>query len=251
MIPSAMLHNEVSVKDHGFHLRQVVVVPIEVSPSSLDHADFGVGELVDCLVKEFRVWNKVRVENSDEFASGNVQASFECTGLESCAIVSMQVMNIDALLAQRFNRFTSDVLRFIGRVVQKLNFQKFGGIVDLGYRLDQSLNYKHLVIDGQLDGDRRQRRKSGWLGYTLFVSQIQIDQLIAMQPVNCQDDQDHEIRDEHKHVKAVQDVVLARLVEKLFVRTRWNEEMLQVLKEALGQELQSNHKSPVEQSLES
>jgi hypothetical protein len=45
--------------------------------------------------------------------------------------------------------------------------------------------------------------------------------------------------------------VLARLVEKLFVRTRWNEEMLQVLKEALGQELQSNHKSPVEQSLES
>src|SRR4030095_2109444 len=119
-------------------------------------------------------------------------------------------------------------------------------IVDLGYRLDQSLNYKHLVIDGQLDGDRRQRRKSGRLGYTLFVSQIKIDQLIAMQPVNCQDDQDHEIRDEHKHVKAVQDVVLARLVEKLFVRARWNEEVLQVLKEALGQELQSNHKSPVE-----
>jgi hypothetical protein len=55
-------------------------------------------------------------------------------------------------------------------------------------------------------------------GYTLFVSQIQIDQLIAMQPVNCQDDQDHEIRDEHEHVKAVQDVVLARLVEELFVR---------------------------------
>jgi hypothetical protein len=70
-----------------------------------------------------------------------------------------------------------------------------------------------------------------------------------MQAVNCQDDQNHEIRDEHEHVKAVQDVVFARLVEKLFVRARWNEEMLQVLKEALGQELQSNHVSPVERDL--
>ena len=59
----------------------------------------------------------------------------------------MQVMNIDALLAERFNRFASDVLRFIGRVVQKLNFQKIGRIVDLGDRLDQSLNHKHFVID--------------------------------------------------------------------------------------------------------
>ena len=72
-----------------------------------------------------------------------------------------------------------------------------------------------------------------------------------MQPVNCEDDKDHEIWDEHEHIKAVQDVVLARLVEELFVGAGRNEEMFQVLKKALGQELQSNHKSPVEQSFES
>ena len=68
-----------------------------------------------------------------------------------------------------------------------------------------------------------------------------------MQAVNCQNNKNGKIRNEHEHVKAVQDVVLAGLVKKVFVRARWNEEMLQVLKEALGQEVQSNHESPIEQ----
>ena len=78
------------------------------------------------------------------------------------------------------------VLGYIG--ILQIDFIYAGNDEFGGDRLDQSLNYKHLVIDGQLDGDRRQRRTSGRLRYTLFVSQVQIDQLIAMQPVNCQDD---------------------------------------------------------------
>src|SRR5689334_21398839 len=175
-----MFHHEVPVEDHGFHLSQMVVVAIEVSPSSLDHSDLRVGELVNGLVQELRVGNKVRVKDGDELTCGHLQSGVEGARLESKAIVTMQVMNVDALPAQGFDRLARHVLGFIGGVIQQLNLQQLGGVPDLGHRLDQPLNHKHLVVDRQLDRDCRQRLESGWLRYTPSVSQIQVDQLIAM-----------------------------------------------------------------------
>src|SRR5262245_21713524 len=219
MIPAAMLHDEVPIQNHGFHLRQVVVVPVEVSPASLDHPDLGVSELVDGLVQELRVWNEIGVEDGNELASGDLQASLQRPRFESEAIVSMQIVDIDALPAQCVNRLASHVLGFVRGIVEELDLQKLWRVVDFRHRLDQSFNNEHLVVDRELNCNRGQRLESPWLGYTLLVSQIQVHQLIAVQTVDRQDDQDGEVRDENEHIKSIQDVMLSRLVEEIFIGT--------------------------------
>src|SRR5262245_47729930 len=246
-----MFHDEVPVKNHGFNLRQVVIVSVNVTPAGLDHPDAWVGKVVNGLRQKFWVGNEVCVENGDEFALCDPQARFEGACLESSTIVAVQVVNVNSLLAPQFNGLPSHMLRFIGRIIQKLNFKKLGGIVDSSYRFHQPLNHKHFVVDWQLDRDRGHRLESQRLGYTLLISQIQIDQLISMESVNRQNDKDDEIGNENQHIKGIQDVVLASLVEEEFIGARRNEKMLQILKNALRKKMQYNHKSPINWSRQS
>src|SRR5262245_48740605 len=113
-----MFHDEVAVKNHGFNLRQVVIVSVNVTPAGLDHSDAWIGEMMNGLPQELGVGNEVCVEDGDEFAFCDPQSRLQGPCLESNTIVAMQVANIDSLLAPQFNGLPSHMLRFIDGIIQ-------------------------------------------------------------------------------------------------------------------------------------
>ena len=68
---TAVLENEVSVEQDGFHLGEEGVVAVEVGPAGLDHADAGLGEVVDDLHEPVGRGDEVGVEDGDELAAGD------------------------------------------------------------------------------------------------------------------------------------------------------------------------------------
>ena len=54
-----------------------------------------------------------------------------------------------------------DAARLVGRIVQHLNLEQLARVVDARDRLDQPVRHVHLVVERQLDGDRRAAATSG------------------------------------------------------------------------------------------
>src|SRR5262249_9398800 len=106
-----MFHDEVAVQNHGFNLRQVVIVSVNVTPAGLDHPDAWVSKVVNGLRQKLGVGNEVSVENGDEFAFGDPQSRFESACFESNTIVAVQVVNVNSLLTPQFNGLPSHMLR--------------------------------------------------------------------------------------------------------------------------------------------
>ena len=58
-----VLDGEVTVEENGLNPSQKRVTAVDVPPSRLNHADFGVGELWNHLFEEVRPRREVRVEH--------------------------------------------------------------------------------------------------------------------------------------------------------------------------------------------
>jgi hypothetical protein len=87
----------------------------------------------------------------------------------------MQVVNVNSLFSERLYNLASHMLRFVSRVIQKLNLQQLGGVIDFRHRIHQPFDDEHLVVDGQLNrhGRKLQEGLRVWNG--LLVSQVKID----------------------------------------------------------------------------
>ena len=66
-------------------------------------------------------------------------------------------------------------------------------------RLDQPVDDVHLVVKRQLDRDRRQRvEASERHGLLVLVLHVQIHKVVAVPPVNSEDDEDEKVQGENE-----------------------------------------------------
>src|SRR4029077_4176620 len=93
----AVFDDEMAVEQDGFDLREERVIAIEVSPTSLRHADFGILEIRNGAADAIGFGDEVGVEDGDEFAVGSFQPIFVREGVEAFAVGAMNVADGNAM----------------------------------------------------------------------------------------------------------------------------------------------------------
>ena len=126
---------------------------------------------------------------------GDLQAGLERAGLVAGAVGAMDVVDVDALRGEAPHGELGDLAGFVGRVVEHLDFEQLARIVDPADRFDQPIDDVHFVVERQLDRDRGQRvEPAGGHRLLVLVLHVQIHKVVAVPPVNGEDDQDEEVR---------------------------------------------------------
>ena len=77
-----MLKFEMTIEEHRLDPGEHVEGSVEVTPAGLDQPDALIGEIVDGLLQEVRIWDKVRIKNEQILALGRLGAIFQRAGLE-------------------------------------------------------------------------------------------------------------------------------------------------------------------------
>ena len=90
----------------------------------------------------------------------------------------------------------------VGRIVENLDFQQFCWILDLTGGFDQPLHNVKLVVDGQLHRNSRLNLENRFrLGNFVFMLQVQVDKVVAMNSVSGKNDKDAQVGNENDDVK--------------------------------------------------
>ena len=116
----------------------------------------------------------------------------------------MHVSNVHAACSVPADSQLSNLGRFVGRIVQHLDFEQLARIVHLADRIDQPVRDVHLVEDRQLNRDRRQglqRRQR--LGHVPLVFHVKIHKVVAVPAVDGQDAKHEKVRDENQRISQV------------------------------------------------
>ena len=101
-----------------------------------------------------------RYETSHTGFAGNAAADvFRLRCSRDSAVGSPDVGDVDALVAPRRDELGHDRGRLVGRVVEDLDLEAIGGVVHPRHVVDQPVRHVDLVVDRELDGDRRPRRR--------------------------------------------------------------------------------------------
>ena len=90
-VAGRVLDDEVAVEEDRLALGQQAGVAVEVVPADLDHADLGVGEVVDHVVEDVDRRDEVGVEDGDVIAGGLLQPLGQRPGLVPGAVGPVQV----------------------------------------------------------------------------------------------------------------------------------------------------------------
>ena len=88
-----MLQDEVAVEQHGLHFGQEIVVPVQIAPARLHHADLGIGKVMDRARQEIRRRDEIGIEDSDEFAGRGLQTLLQSAGLVAVAIGAVMILD--------------------------------------------------------------------------------------------------------------------------------------------------------------
>ena len=200
-----MLEHEVAVEQDGLNLGQHAVVAVEVRPAGLHHADLGLGKVVDHLHEPVGRGNEVGVEDGDELAFGHLEAGVERSGLEAVAIGAVNVNDGCPERRVAVDDSAGHLLGLVGRVVEHLNFELFARILHGANGLDQPVDDKLLVEDGQLDGDAGQLvempRRIGIV--VLAVLEVVVAHGVAVNAIERQHDHDREVGQQHRRIEPV------------------------------------------------
>ena len=204
---AAVLEDEVAVEQDGLDLGEEAVVAVHVGPAGLDHADGGLGEVVDDLHEPVARGDEVGVEDGDELAASGAEAGVEGSGLVAVAVFAVEV--VDGLGGEApvaGGVALDDVSGYggglVGGVVEDLDFEAVAGVVEAAAGVDEAADDELLVEDGELDGDEG-KFALGEAGYglvpaggVLLVAEVEPDELVAVEAEEGQDDHDEEVGDE-------------------------------------------------------
>lgn len=148
-----------------------------MTPAGLNHADGGVGEVVDEFVEVVGSGEEVGVEDADEFAGGLGHCCVEGTCFEAGAVGTMVVGDVVALGAQFGAEAGAVGGSFVGGVVENLDLEAVAGIVEGGDGVEEAVDHECLIEEGELDGD---------LGEVVEVREL-FGFVLAMMPVVPED----------------------------------------------------------------
>ncbi len=193
-IAGCVLDHEVPVQQDGLRLGQQRLVTVDMVPPSLNHSDFGVGEMVDGVLQNVAGRDEVRVEDAQKLSGGRLHALLERPGFVTFPVVAVQIDHVVPSCPHPLSGFRGDPDRLISRVIEHLNLKFLAGVIDLAGGLDDPAGNELLVVHRQLDGYAWQLLElRADLRRVAAVLVIQIDELVAMQPVDANDHQDRKI----------------------------------------------------------
>src|SRR4029077_8343092 len=176
-----LFEEKMTIQEEGLNLRQQRVIPVQVTPSHLHHPDPGVCEVIDGAFQRVGRRDEIGVENENELAFRAVQAGCEGPGFEALSIVSMTILDVEAVGFQAGGFARGNLAGFIRRVVQNLDLKPVSRIVEAADRPNEPANDVVLIEDRQLHGDERQVAEIlRWLNSFTPVSQEEINNEIAM-----------------------------------------------------------------------
>ncbi len=125
-----LFEEKVAVEEHRLHAGEKRVAAIEVAPAGLDHADFRIGEKVDGRLEQLRLWDKVGVEDANEFPPRRGQPGLERSRLVADAMGALNQLDIKPAGGEAVNRRAGQIAGLVGRIVEHLDLQEFPRIIE-------------------------------------------------------------------------------------------------------------------------
>src|SRR5947208_2162252 len=77
-----LLEEQMPVEEHRLHTRQQRIAAVQMPPARLEHANSGIGKMMDRAPKKIARRDEVRVENPNELARRGRETLLERTGFE-------------------------------------------------------------------------------------------------------------------------------------------------------------------------
>jgi hypothetical protein len=149
---------------------------------------------VDRAAQEVDRRREVGVEDRDVLALGDLHPRFERPCLVAGPVRAMQVRDVQAARGVAPDRLLGNPLRLVRGIVEDLDFEQVARIVELAYRVDEPVGDVHLVVDRKLDRHRRQGGElSRGLRYAILVLHVQVHQVIAVPPVDSENDENEKV----------------------------------------------------------
>src|SRR6267143_1883506 len=106
----------------------------------------------------------------------------------------MNVMDIEAELAISRHAPSCNGDGAVCRIIQDLNLQKFARVRHIALRLDKPFHNIHFVVDWKLDRHSRLYvQLSLGLRSLVLVLQIEVDEVVSVDPIDGKDSQDRQI----------------------------------------------------------
>src|SRR5438132_7933639 len=152
-VARGVLDDEVAVEKDGLRLREVRVLAVQVLPPDLHHSDVLVGEEVHRAQEEVGGGDEVRIEYRDQLAARDLEPLLQGAGLVAAAVVSVEVGDVQTLLAQLLDPRAGDALRLVRGLVEDLDLQPVSRVLDERHGLDQTLDHLQLVLQCELDDE--------------------------------------------------------------------------------------------------
>ena len=99
---------------------------------------------------------------------------------------AVEVLDVEPLRHEAVHRRRATSVGLVRRVVEHLDFEEILRVVDARRRLEQPVDDVHLVVERQLDGDRRQRAVPGRRRprHPVLVLHVGVDQVVPVPPVH-------------------------------------------------------------------
>src|SRR5947209_3448993 len=126
-----------------------------MAPTRLHHADLRIGKVRHQPHQKVGRGYEVGIEDGDKLSARDRQPLFERARLVSDAVGAVDVLNVVTLRREPSNSELRDLARLVRRIVQHLNLEQTGRVLDRAYGLDQTLRDIHLVVERQLNRDDR------------------------------------------------------------------------------------------------
>src|SRR4029077_2063609 len=151
-----LLEQKMTIQKHCLNPRQQRITAVQMPPTRLDHADLRVGEEMDGALKQIALRDEIGIKNAHKLAISRFQTDFECAGLESGAIDSMNQLNVEAAATQFLGARCGDLAGVIRGIVEDLDLQQILRVIQLPDSPEPALHHINVIKDGQLHRDLRQ-----------------------------------------------------------------------------------------------
>ncbi|MEJ2208130.1 MAG: hypothetical protein P8129_03735 [Anaerolineae bacterium] len=166
-----MLDDKMAVQGDGLCPGQGRIAGIQIAPAGLYKGQSLIGHQVGHgALEKIGPGAKVGVKDGDQVAPGLLQAMGQGAGLVTLPVGTMDQFDVEPTGPVVGHRGTGDARRLVAGVIQDLHLEQVAWIVEACDGVDQALDDVQLVVQGQLDRDRRPGKGLGRRGRVVMTT---------------------------------------------------------------------------------